>query len=608
MDTKNISRPSVRVGANEGIIVSLDNLNKITLYTSGLTGCAALVVADDKNVFMAHIMAVNKKEKTENTYKSAKEYIMEVINWMKNDNKNGGEGGIQIFLGTSDKKLDVMFEVFKTTCEKFIKNNEVKNCSFAEMSNTGNGSYKVKFNNIKNVVEVESGNETANKEERKSWIKHRINAYAFGEVSSGSDNNEEREKDNSMYNEEFIKYSESHQLNDEELKKNIPVNDLKIDDEKAKKILEEVGENWNKNKNLSKVTIDLCNAAGAGYGKNLLKQIDSHIKKFKNILVTEQNRIDICNELILKLKNNETPKPIEIVNSVLSILSSDDIIGENKDKKNEKMEVTEKKEKNVENLSNDDDYISDDDKEEKKPLKEQLQEFGKGDLFEQAIKQIAGDIFDENLKNRINFEAGQQGLTIDDKITLRAVRVCLRRVYDKIIKEKIEEKENKNTTTTNTSNLNLKKEEENKKIEKIEKLEYTGSDSLSTLTGQLKSNKNPEFLKLVLNYFNKELNVNEIKKNGDFEFFKKVMGEIDAEALRFINVTEGFKWDNQRFNQLNSNDKGTIEKIIINACNKVLSGYKEKVENKNLNKNSKEEIKKEEKKDQNNNENQRLSE
>lgn len=104
------SKKLFKVGMNEGIIMTRQDLGETCLFTDGLSGCVALVVINKQCVFMAHVYSGSEPSTID---ARAKQYLDDITSWMKH---NGGEP-IKVALvanGLGDKTI----QAFKKACDE----------------------------------------------------------------------------------------------------------------------------------------------------------------------------------------------------------------------------------------------------------------------------------------------------------------------------------------------------------------------------------------------------------------------------------------------------------------------------------------------------------
>ncbi len=522
---KNVSTHSVRVGANEGIVMKIEDLNKGPLYTNGLSGCAVLIIANNKNVFMGHIMSI-KKEEIGISADKAEEYITEVIKLIGDDDKNKEK--VQIFLGTSDKKVDAMYSVLKKACLK-------KDVILIELDD--NGSYMIELNEESKQLKITGNAPAINLKKRGEYIKYRhINAYAFGLASSGSDNKDEREQENKKYNEEFIEYSKLHLVNSNKLNE-IGFTKQSLDDEKLKNVLKNVGENWN-SINMFKAVVNLCENMECDYDyvQQILQRIDKHVKEVDiNASITEQNRIDICKRLIDQSTEENPPSVEDVVDNILNPNSTikKDSFNRDRDKEigiqKKKIEIDNKKSEGLK-IENNEDLENESFKGNKSVGKKYMPSFKK------PTEDIVWDDDDEmealmqpkkeEKDNEKNDKVGEEIINLNEK-EIEIFNKKVKMENDKNENFKIEKNENKieNKENENLNNLSKKK---NKNIDFDSG--FSQEELLQMIEDEKKKIKIFDFGMLDENK-NENLNLN-IENDKDKNF-----NNLNKEDIKFFNFS-----------------------------------------------------------------------
>lgn len=283
----------LKVGLNAYIIVKRKNLSNIDLFTEGLSGCVAVVVANDTYVYMAHVFG-----QSYDIEERAEKYLRAVFDWMQ---KNGN-GQIQVGLVANGLKAPTI-EGFRKACtslkEKFNLN--IKDSKSAT-------SCKVNF--VKEQMDLSidfKKGEKVEKGEKPKWIymssKDNSNdtlkpeTHGFGDSIEHGSSSEEEEKEGFISN-------LSLQIKSELEKKEAFSKMQKPDWSKYPK-------EWKNSPALHKAVETLYESAGSDGSTNyILRIVDKKAKKASKEL-SEKNRIEICKKLGALLKTPESSQLLE---------------------------------------------------------------------------------------------------------------------------------------------------------------------------------------------------------------------------------------------------------------------------------------------------------
>lgn len=264
---------SFRVGLNEGVILERSSLDKFNLYTDGLSGCVALVVANSQYVFMAHVSSITDSSTVE---AHSDRYLQRVLDWML---ANGREPiQIQVGLGADGGAGLTLANAFAKACHSrgipFSKNDG--DCCVIGFQRNGQMVLK------SSVVDRKSFN-TIGTLKRPDLIVGRIDAdrYRFdGGVAPGD------------YNEA------SEDLINPEWKKSPAL----------RRAVEVV----------TKAIYERSHRINYRYANDLLKGVDEQIKPTGRV-VTEQQRVRICDKLA-QLLSGMSPTTVNMDNEIGKIV------------------------------------------------------------------------------------------------------------------------------------------------------------------------------------------------------------------------------------------------------------------------------------------------
>jgi len=263
----------------------------ITLFTDSLSGCVAVVIANDKYVFMSHILS-GSDQKTIDA--RAEKYLLTVIKWMREND----DGNIKIVGLTANGTNAPTFKAFFNTYRKKIPKGNIPPKLIIKKGGKCNVMLDDNDGIELDVNIVIKPYNTIGAATRSDLIEHRIdasdsNGFGFGKALVGD------------YDSHLSIYDIIYDLN-------------WINDDEYRSFSHE--KNFPKQP-LFMAVRELCRAVGSMHNARILLQFVNEKIKPMDVLVNDEQLITICRKVIIQLKESQKGN-INIENKVYEIILS----------------------------------------------------------------------------------------------------------------------------------------------------------------------------------------------------------------------------------------------------------------------------------------------